>query len=341
MKGDAPRKVWFHRGIAPLSGGQVKHAHYFEHVRRMPGFAPVIAFSRAAPSEFHAGERRKLWPVAEEETAEGWQPEAGDVLFLAGTDWRYAAECGLSASGNPRISLIQGLQHAREDSDLYGFLSEAAIRICVSFEVARAISTTGRVRGPVLTIPNGIDVAPFEPAEGGSPAGYEARPGSITIVGYKRPELARALSERLHREGIEHELPTALLGRSVFLASLAGSRVAVCLPHAEEGFYLPALEAMASGALVVTLDCIGNRGFCHDHWNCVIAEPDSRSLIRAVQRILAMTPAERGRMHSRARDTAARHSLAAERKRFHAILADIDRLWRMACTSSSVRDPCA
>ena len=330
MTRDAPRKVWFHRGIAPLSGGQVKHAHYFEHVRRMPGFAPVIAFSRAAPSEFHAGERRKLWPVAEEETAEGWQPEAGDVLFLAGTDWRYLAERGLGDRAHPRINLVQAVQHACEDSELYGFLSERAVRICVSFEVARAISATGRVRGPVLTIPNGIDVAPFEPAGDGSPAGYEARSTTVAIVGYKRPELARALSERLHGEGVEHELSTGLLGRAEFLASLAGSRVAVCLPHAQEGFYLPALEAMASGALVVTLDCIGNRGFCHDHWNCVIAEPDSRSLLRAVQRILAMTPAERGRMHSRARDTAARHSLAAERKRFHAILADIDRLWRMA-----------
>ena len=330
MKGDAPRKVWFHRGLAPLSGGQVKHSHYFEHVRRMPGHAPVIAFSRAPPNAFHACERQRLWPAEGDERVERWEPALGDVLFLAGGDWRYTVECGLNASDNPRINLIQGLQHAREDGELYGYLSEPAVRICVSREVTDAITATGRTRGPVLTIPNGIDVAPFEPAEGGSPAGYEARPGSVTIVGYKRAALARALSERLHGECIEHELHTELLGRSAFLASLAESRVAVCLPHAEEGFYLPALEAMASGALVVTLDCIGNRGFCHDHWNCVIAEPDSRSLFRAVGRILAMTSAERGRMHRRAGETAARHSLSAERKRFHAILADIDTLWRMA-----------
>ena len=229
--------------------------------------------------EFAAGERRKLWPVAEGETAEGWEPEAGDVLFLAGADWRYLAERGLGDRANPRINLVQAVRHAREDSDLYAFLSERAVRICISFEVARAISATGRVRGPVLTIPNGIDVAPFEPAEGASPAGFEDRPASVTLVGYKRPELARALSERLHREGIEHELPTGLLGRSAFLASLAGSRVAVCLPHAEEGFYLPALEAMASGALVVTL-VIG--------WNRAIEGRTSRPL-RAVSPFLALS----------------------------------------------------
>ena len=296
----------------------------------MPGFAPAITFSRAPPSEFHAGERRKLWPVAEGETAKGWEPEAGDVLFLAGTDWRYVAQRGFLTSAHPRINLIQGVRHADEDSELHAYLGEPAVRICVSWEVAGAIAATGRPRGPVLTIPNGIDVAFFEAGEEGSPAGFETRPRSVAIIGYKRPALARSLSGRLDAEGIDSFLQTGLLGRSEFLELLAQSRVAVCLPRAEEGFYLPALEAMASGALVVTLDCIGNRGFCHDHWNCVIAEPDSGSLLRAVRRILAMTPSERGRMHSRARDTAARHSLAAERKRFHAVLRDIDRLWRMA-----------
>ena len=143
---DTPRRVWFHRGLAPLSGGQVKHSHYFRHVRCIPGFAPVITFSRVAPSEFHAGERRKLWPVAEEETAEGWQPEAGDVLFLAGTDWRYAHECGLLTSENPRINLIQHVKHAHEGSDLHSYLGERAVRICVSHEVAGAITDTGRAR---------------------------------------------------------------------------------------------------------------------------------------------------------------------------------------------------
>lgn len=330
MTRDTPRRVWFHRGLAPLGGGQVKHSHYFEHVRRLPGFAPVITFSRTPPSAFHARERHQLWPAAEEERAKRWAPEAGDVLFLAGGDWRYRAECGLEGSAHPRINLIQGLEHAREGSALYTYLSERAVRICVSWEVAAAIAATGRTKGPVLTIPNGTEVAFFEADEGGSPVGYAARRCAVAIIGYKRPELARSLSERLVAEGIDPCLRTELQGRSEFLDLLAESQVAVCLPHAEEGFYLPALEAMASGALVVTLDCIGNRGFCHDHWNCVVAEPGPGSLHRAVRRILGMTAFERDRMHTRARYTAARHALALERERFHAILGDIDRLWQMA-----------
>ena len=327
---DVPRRVWFHRGLAPLSGGQVKHAHYFEHVRHMAGFSPVITFSREAPSPFHACERRKLWPAAGAKAAERWDPGPRDILFLAGTDWRYPAECGLEAPENPRISLIQHVRHACEGSELHGYLAERAVRLCVSHEVAAAILATGRARGPVLTIPNGIDVAPFAHGANGSPVGFDVRPRAVTIIGYKRPELARDLSRRLEREEVPHLLQTELVGRSAFLALLGESRITVCLPHEQEGFYLPAIEGMASGALVVTLDCVGNRGFCHDHWNCVIAEPDSGSLVRAVCSILAMSSLERGRMHRRARDTALRHSLALERMRFHAILGDIDRLWRTA-----------
>ena len=327
---EAPRRVWFHRGPAPLSGGQVKHSQYFEHVRHAPGFAPVITFSRPPPSPFHARARARLWRVGEGEGAKRWEPVPGDLLFLAGTDWRYLGECGLNAPEIPRINLIQHVLHARAGTELHGYLSERAVRICVSQEAADAIRATGRVRGTVLTIPNGTDVLPFESGEAGAPTGYETRPRTIAIIGYKRPDLARALSERLDAECIEHQLQMAFLGRGGFLDLLAESRIAVCLPHVEEGFYLPALEAMASGALVVTLDCIGNRGFCHDHWNCVIAEPSPESLSRALRRILAMSPSERGCMHRRARATAARHALALERRRFHAILQDIDRLWRIA-----------
>ena len=249
-----------------------------------------------------------------------------------GWDWPYLASTGLGVLENPRVNLIQGVRHAHEGlaPNLFRFLTERAVRICVSREVADAISATGRPRGPVLTIQNGVDVVPFHPVEEGSPAGYENRRRSIAIVGYKSPELARDLSERLDAEGIEHLLVMKFLDRSTFLDLLAESRIAVCLPYAVEGFYLPALEAMASGSLVVTLDCIGNRGFCHQEDNCLIAERNSESLFEVTKRAFGMSAPERRRLHRRARDTVAGHSLEVERQRFHAILGDIDRLWSMA-----------
>ena len=326
---DQARTVWFYRDYVRLYGGHLKHAHYFDHVLRMPGFAPRITFSGEPSNGSQARERRRLWPAREGIMVERWEPAGRDVLFLAGEDWRYLIGSGLEALANPRINLVQGVRHAHEGTELYRYLAERAVRICVSQEVADAISTTGRTNGPVLTIPNGIDMAPLGPAGEGSPAGYETRRQAVTIAGYKRPDLARALSERLDAQRIEHRLVTELIDRSAFLALLAESRIAVCLPRVEEGFYLPALEAMASGCLVVTLDCIGNRGFCRHADNCLVAESNPEFLFAMTERALAMSAPERALMHGRARDTAAGHSIEVERTRFHAILGDIDRLWRM------------
>ena len=323
------RTVWFYRDYVRLYGGHVKHSHYFDHVLRMPGFAPRITFSAEPSNESLAHERRRLWPAGDGVTAERWKPAGRDVLFLAGVDWRYLKRSGLDAAANPRINLIQHVRHAHEDTELHGYLAERAIRVCVSREVADAISATGRTSGPVLTIPNGIDVGRFESAQGGSPAGFETRRHAAAIAGYKSPDLARALSERLDTQRIAHRLVTEFIDRDAFLALLAESRIAVCLPRPEEGFYLPALEAMASGCLVVTLDCIGNRGFCRHEDNCLVAESSPESLLQMTNRVFAMSEVERRRMHRRARDTAAEHSLEVERARFHAILGDVDRLWGM------------
>ena len=326
---DQVRTVWFYRDYQSLTGGQVKHSHYFDHVLRMPGFAPKITFRGEPSNESHALERRALWPAGDEGPAARWEPGRRDILFLVGLDWRYLAESGLESLPNPRINLIQGVRHAHEGTELHRYLAHRAIRICVSREVADAISATGRVEGPILTIPNGIDVQPTVPAEGDLAAAHRARPRPITILGYKRPDLARALSRRLDEARIAHPPATEFLDRRRFLERLAESRVAVCLPYAEEGFYLPALESMAAGCLVVTLDCIGNRGFCRHEENCLIAEPGPDSLFDAAKKALALPVPEREGLLRRARDTAAGHSLDTERARFHAVLEEVDRLWRM------------
>ena len=325
------RTVWFHREYTGVTGGYVKHSHYFEHVLRMPGFSPVASFTGEPRDESLARAFRLLWPLrGGGAPAPRWEPAEDDVLFLAGVDWSYLAENGLEELPNPRVNLVQGVRHAHEGTELHGYLSRRAIRICVSQEVADAVSATGRTNGPVLTIPNATDITPFEPDAEGLPTGYEVRKQSIAIVGYKSPWLARVLSERLDAEGIRHVHLTEFLDRSAFLALLGETRIAVCLPWPEEGFYLPALEAMASGCLVVTMDCIGNRGFCHHDENCVIAAPEPDSLFQATKRALAMSAAERAGMHRAARNTVAERSLALERRCFHAILRDIDALWRAA-----------
>lgn len=337
---ECTRRVWFYRECWPRpTGGHLKHSHYFDHVSRMSGFEPVITFGEEPSEPSFARQRGRFWPSGPDGPAEHWDPRTGDVLFLEGaSDWPYLVGNGLDTLPNPRINLIQHVRHADENNVRYRYLGERAIRICVSREVADAIIATGRTCGPILTIPNGIDLTPFEPVGEGSPAGYETRPVPVTIAGYKSPDLARELSGRLDAESVEHRLLTEFRERGAYLALLAESRVAVCLPNPEEGFYLPALEAMALGCLVVSVDCTGNRGFCHHEENCLIAERSPESLFAMMRRALAMSAPERAGMHRRARDTAGQHSLEVERARFHAVLKDIDRLWRDALSAHTACD---
>ena len=317
------RTVWFHREYTRLYGGHVKHSHYFGHVTRMPGFTPRVTFSGEPATQALARQRLELWPPGDEGAAMRWAPGEDDVLFVAGVDWRYLADGSFDALPNPRVNLIQHVRHAHEGSELYGYLAYKAVRICVSQEVADAISATGRVNGPVLAIPNGIEA--LAAGQFGGASESERRP--VVIAGYKEPALARKLAGCLEERGVAHLLLTDFLERAEFLEMLAGSRIAVCLPRAEEGFYLPALEAMALGCIVVTLDCIGNRGFCHDGENCFIAEPTAESLASATVRALRLWSGDRMELLRRAVATARAHTLDAERKRFHAVLADIDRIW--------------
>ena len=316
------RRVWFHRQYERLTGGHVKHAQYVAHVRATPGFAPRLTFS-PAPTTTPAllREQAALWRLDAEEDAADWAPAAADLLFVAGTDWRYLAAKELDRLPNPKINLLQGIRHAQAGDELRPFLRQPAIRICVSPEVAAAVAATGEANGPLLTIPNSTDL-PHRPMDAA-----RWRSQTITIVGYKEPALAANLAEHLRAQNTPHRLLAEFLPRDQFIDALDASAIAVCLPWAEEGFYLPALEAMAAGCIVVTLDCIGNRSFCRHGQNCLVAGRDASALAATVAEALRLPAATRARLLVGAAETVRSHSLAAERQRFQAVLRDVDVLW--------------
>ena len=70
-----------------------------------------------------------------------------------------------------------------------------------------------------------------------------------------------------------------------------------------EGFCLPLLEAMAAGAPVVCTDAHGNRDFCRDGENCLMAEDEPAAVRAALERVLS-DPALRERLAAEGRRTA-------------------------------------
>lgn len=307
--------MWFHRDYTRFTGGHLKHSQYTAHARAA-GFEARVTFPGESATTALAHERETLWPGP---VAGHWNPAPDDVLFLAGTDWRYLDARGLGDLPNPRINLVQHVRHGHAGTELFDYLSRRAVRICVSPEVADAVHP--HANGPVLTIPAATDLA--QSRETGR------RTHAVAVFACKAPDLGRALSAELDARGVAHRAVFDFVDRDAFLGMLENTEVAVVLPRPEEGFYLPALEAMAAGCLVVTADCIGNRGFCKDGENCMVGS-DATSLADAVKAVLAMTETGRVALHAAADATVAAHSLAAERRRFRELLDDLGELWRGA-----------
>lgn len=311
MTANDPRKtVLFRRDFRRFSGGHLKVWHYFGHVAASPTHVPLVHFTPHSCLD-----ESNPWCHSGPPAACPWNPAAAEILFLAGLDWRAVPE----SVDRPIVNLVQGFGHARPDDPRHGFLARRALRICVSDEVAEAIRATGRVNGPVVTISNALDLEAFpEPAA--------VRDIPVLLAGLKRPDLARDLADRLARRGIVVTCLTTPVTRSEFLALLGRAETAVMLPLPEEGFFLPGLEAMAMGAVVVCPDCRGNRSWCRDAETGFRPAQTAAAIEAAVVAAHGLTPAFRLALANRARAMARSRSLADERREFLAVLSHLDSL---------------
>ena len=168
-------------------------------------------------------------------------------------------------------------------------VARAAALVAVSAATAEALSDVLAPEAPVLTIPHGVDHGRFRPPAPGSGAddlrllaGLGVRPPYVTFVGTMEPRKAvPTLVDAFARLAVDRpELRLVLAGRDgwgteAVRAAVAAGGVAtrvvrvrwvpddalpalfrqaavVAYPSLEEGFGLPALEALACGAALVT-----------------------------------------------------------------------------------------
>jgi len=300
------KNLLFHRNWRGFAGGHLKVWDYFRHTKESTFFEPQIYLS---PSSLR--DDGNPWIANQEKIVNEWKPSKADALFLAGLDWKNVPE----DYDRPVINLVQGLRHAVPDDPRYSFLHRRATRICVSKQVAHAIESTGKVNGPVVTIPNGLNLASL-------PRPAKERDITVLIAGYKEPNFAEGLYDLLHTSGIHALCLTKQLPRSEYLSLVARSRVTVFLPNRllGEGFYLPALEGMALGTLVICPDCVGNRDFCIDSNNCLMPEYTEMAINAACSKAADLNASQIRLMQINGRRMAGLHSLEAEMKPYLRIL---------------------
>jgi hypothetical protein len=307
--------VIFYRDFQEYTGGHQKVADYFQHLKASSDFSPHISFSPQS-----LWDKSNPWfPEYQQQYVE-YLPANYNYAFLAGMDWQIYLSSPRPKK-QPVINLIQHVRHADPAQPMHQFLSEPAIRICVSPEVSEAIKATGKVNGPVFTIANGIDIPAIE---------QQQKQHDVFIFGPKNPQLADEVKTHLVQQGIKTFCVNNWLQRENLLNLLASSRIAVVLPNKTEGFYLPALESMRYADITIVPDCVGNRSFCHNRQNCLIPEYNSPALTAAVHQALELLqqPEQLSIFKRNCVATLHYHSLQRERNEFLALMSRADDLWQ-------------
>jgi len=267
-------KVLLFRTYDGFTGGHLKLAQIGERLARW-GHDVGLHFNRPPlqDADFPWGTGTLAQVVND---PDGFQPQ---LLVLAGEDWTSAE--ALAASGLPVIHFVQGFRPLRPPLDR--FLARAALRITTSPQVAEALLAHPFLNGPVHCVPNHLDPLVWQMAVRDADA-----PGPSLILGYKQPTLAAAtaqlLQARMPQQAVD--LVLAPLARKLWLQRLAQSRVAILLPQADEGFHLPALEAMRLGVAVVTTDAIGNRWHCRDGQTARVVDAQAQNLAVAAEALV-------------------------------------------------------
>jgi glycosyltransferase involved in cell wall biosynthesis len=120
---------------------------------------------------------------------------------------------------------------------------------------------------------------------------------------------------------------TKLLPRPEYLSRIQEAHTSVFLPNKAEGFYLPPLEGMALGTLVVSPDHERESSSYLPGHNCFRPSYTIAELAQAAESALALAPDQGQQTRANARQTAEKHSLLRERQAFLKILHSIDQLW--------------
>lgn len=322
------RRVLFHRTWTKpnggTSGGQMKVRDAFEHFRHSPHFEPFVFFPKE--TVWHPNPGNVWWPYRDQALPE-WDIRPSDVLFLAGTDWLVMTSSEREHPPVPVLNIVHP-RHTRPEDPRHAFLRHPAIRIAKSSAGMEILREYG-VNGPLFLIPDAIDLDLL-------PAPNPHPDLDILIAGLKNEPLAlslyQSLKRRLPHARIEVQVRPPLPTRSDFLHLLNRTRIAVLLPlpadKGAEGFYLPALEAMALKKLVVCPYAVGNADFCLPGVTCLQPDYNEASLSEAIFNALAMTDTAQASLIRNGWEISRRHSLEQERQAYLSLLNQIDELWQ-------------
>lgn len=317
------RRMYFLTPTFRPVGGAVKIFDYLNHARSL-GYEPVVA----CPEPY-----KKTLPLFKNPRFSDISPENGvhftslekvsvgphDLAFLSWPTHYEVIERSLSrwTRHEQVIFIVQNVRWANPRW-IHGYavrlLTRPMARIMTNDVVMEAVKPYLNETSMSEVIRIGHDSEFFARERNGSL-------GAPLKVGYTtwKSDVGDLVAERLKEDpGFEFRAIREPVGWDELRSLYHWSDVFLATPLAEEGFYLPGLEAMAAGTVVVSPDAGGNRAYCRFGENCLGVgfenTIDYVEALRALQGEHSQTEVDRLRRNGY--ETVRLHTLEYERDRF-------------------------
>lgn len=237
------------------------------------------------------------------------------VLFAWPTDYELIAPRLERDTAHERVvHLVQNVRHASPDFlDGYArrLLARPMTRIATNDIVAASIRPHAHGDSELHTIPLGHDVERFEVTRDN---GWSRGPLRVGYTTWKSPIGDSVRDAMAGDSGYEFRSIRTTVGWDELAHLYRWADVFLAAPIREEGFYMPALEAMAAGCIVVTPDAGGNMTYCRFGENCVeVGFEEVTDYVNALRAIAEWQPDQVDRMRRLAHDAVGAHRLEAER----------------------------
>jgi hypothetical protein len=303
-------------------GGVVKVFDYVNHARSL-GYEPVIA----CPEPYKPG-----LPLFEIPRFSGISPDNGvkftdlekvtvgpqDLAFLSWPTHYEIVEPRLSrwTRHEQVIFIVQNVRWANP-SFTGGYalrlLSRPMARIMTNDVVLEAVKPYLNPSSMSEVIVLGNESSFFAKERRGG-LGNPVKVGYTTWKSGVGDEVARILAGDRHFEFRAIREP---VGWKELRELYHWSEVFLATPLVEEGFYMPGLEAMAAGAVVISSDAGGNRAYCRFGENCVGGGfEDAGGYVEALQSLRKGSAQEVERLRGAGYEAVKLHTLEHERERF-------------------------
>jgi hypothetical protein len=329
------RKIHFFIPTYKPVGGIVKVFDYVQHARALGYEAEVWCEEPKEPGlEVFGIERLSSLdtdPGVEFHDAHGRTLGDDELAFISLPKQYNRAYRNLGARHSPEriVHIIQNVRHVNPEwrgGEGVRMLTRPASRISINDIVADIIAPWLDARGLHRTVPLGHEYQVFERLRSGGLRGADGdRPVRVAYTTWKS-DVGDAVA-RLFRDDprVEFRAIRTTVGWDSLVELYHWSDVFLATPNPEEGMYLPGLEAMAAGTLLVTTDVGGNMSYSHPGENCLaVGFDDADEYAAALETLLGMPDDEVAKMRQAGYDILPTFSLAHEREGFAAFL---DELW--------------